>query len=50
MKNMLEIFALIALIVIIFISSNTIERTLKETSKQNEEIISLLKDIKNNQN
>lgn len=45
---MLEIFALIALLIIVFISSNTIERTLKETQKQNEEIINLLKDIKNN--
>lgn len=47
---MLEVLALIALIVIIFISSNTLERNLKEMSKQNEEIISILKDIKNNKN
>ena len=47
---MLELFALIAIIIIVFISSNTIEKTTKGIYKQNEEIIQILKEIRDKNN
>ncbi|MDZ5712760.1 hypothetical protein [Jeotgalibacillus haloalkalitolerans] len=40
------LLALIAIIIILFISSITVEKYLKEHSRQNEEIIRILNEIK----
>ncbi|WP_166786801.1 hypothetical protein [Jeotgalibacillus salarius] len=40
------LFALIAIVIILFISSINIEKYLKENNRQNEEIIRLLNELK----
>ncbi|KIL51688.1 hypothetical protein KP77_12000 [Jeotgalibacillus alimentarius] len=41
------LFAMIAIVLILFISSITIERYLKENNRQNEEMIKLLNELNN---